>query len=117
MATPEAIIATLPVSFIKEAHNYACKKWQEKIESQFPELFKETYKVGDVICITRFEEYEFMISAVGKGNITLISVGTNNTGGNFNSNTFRPGDLYSITKSEIKKFIGHQREFKLIRRF
>lgn len=33
--------------FIKVAHKEACDDWKSKIEKEFPELFKDDFKVGD----------------------------------------------------------------------
>lgn len=58
-------------SFIKEAHNAACSTWKDRIEIEFPELFKEEqFKVGDwVICINSVLYYKKSELAIVK-NIT-----------------------------------------------
>lgn len=37
------------IDFIKAAHSEACSAWKEKIEKEFPKIFKEEFKVGDWI--------------------------------------------------------------------
>lgn len=40
-------------NFILDAHAIACEEWKEKIESEFPKLFKDRFNVGDFVLIDR----------------------------------------------------------------
>jgi hypothetical protein len=43
---------SVSVSFVKQAHAYACNEWKQKIENEFPDLFEEEkYKTGSHVNI------------------------------------------------------------------
>lgn len=41
------------IDFIKEAHSAACSIWKERIEKEFPKIFKDEFKVGDWVVADR----------------------------------------------------------------
>ena len=94
-------------SFIRDAHKAACAEWKSKLESKFPDVFKQEFKVGDwvknhlgeIVRVTKIED----------GCIRFDVHGINNFGQTFN-NSARLATESEILSHLIKE--AEKRGFK-----
>jgi hypothetical protein len=99
---------TFPVSseFIKKAHEVACRDWKDKLEQEFPSVFKAstTFRKGDKIKMPEeaaFSSNTYLLVCIGDDTMMLANM---ETGGRW-SKPVKVKDVTRITPEEMDALI------------
>jgi hypothetical protein len=98
--------------FIKQGHKAACSEWKEKIEKEFPELFKEDalvvgkwYKTNFYDCNHLINITELTFNDLFKGSISQKHYG-------FDDGVFKSQDMWNNTEMTKSLIPATDREVK-----